>query len=183
MENYTKKAVTIQAVQWNGKNIKELAKFMATEEDGSWIQDLNLEDVNYPHTFLQGQHWIFDDTVLLIKTLEGNMIASDGDYIIRGVKGEYYPCKPDIFELTYNQEKLSKLQEFIISNLDAPIFNTDTFTHVFFEPKTAKFLFMDVHIPMDEIIFLIEKNLIEYVGIKEHQGEKMLSYARTNIII
>jgi hypothetical protein len=36
-----------------------------------------------------------------IPTLEGEMIASIGDYIIRGVQGEYYPCKPDIFEMTY----------------------------------------------------------------------------------
>ena len=38
---------------------------------------------------------------LPIKTLEGKMIASDGDYIIRGINGEFYPCKPDIFEKTY----------------------------------------------------------------------------------
>ncbi len=37
-----------------------------------------------------------------IKTLEGMMIASPGDYIIRGVNGEFYPCKPDIFEKTYD---------------------------------------------------------------------------------
>ena len=36
-----------------------------------------------------------------IKTLEGTMVASPGDWIIRGVKGEFYPCKPDIFEATY----------------------------------------------------------------------------------
>lgn len=36
-----------------------------------------------------------------IKTLEGTMIADDGDYIIKGIKGEMYPCKPDIFEMTY----------------------------------------------------------------------------------
>ena len=36
-----------------------------------------------------------------IETLEGNMYISDGDYIIKGVKGEFYPCKPDIFEATY----------------------------------------------------------------------------------
>lgn len=40
-----------------------------------------------------------------IKTLEGNHLANNGDYIIKGVKGELYPCKPDIFELTY--EKIS----------------------------------------------------------------------------
>ncbi len=38
-----------------------------------------------------------------IKTLEGLMRASHGDYIIKGVKGEFYPCKPDIFELTYEK--------------------------------------------------------------------------------
>lgn len=38
---------------------------------------------------------------LLIPTLEGVMEASEGDYIIKGVKGEFYPCKPDIFEATY----------------------------------------------------------------------------------
>ena len=40
---------------------------------------------------------------LSIPTLEGLMIASEGDWIIRGVKGELYPCKPDIFELTYEK--------------------------------------------------------------------------------
>ena len=38
---------------------------------------------------------------LLIETLEGEMLADPGDWIIRGVKGEFYPCKPDIFEATY----------------------------------------------------------------------------------
>jgi len=41
----------------------------------------------------------------VIKTLEGDMVASIGDYIIRGIKGEYYPCKPDIFEMTYEPVK------------------------------------------------------------------------------
>ena len=40
---------------------------------------------------------------LLIPTLEGTMSADDGDWIIRGVKGEYYPCKPEIFNLTYEK--------------------------------------------------------------------------------
>lgn len=38
-----------------------------------------------------------------IKTLEGTMHADNGDYIIKGVKGEIYPCKPDIFEATYEK--------------------------------------------------------------------------------
>ena len=40
--------------------------------------------------------------VMIIRTLEGNMIATKGDYIIKGVQGEIYPCKPDIFEQTYD---------------------------------------------------------------------------------
>ena len=38
-----------------------------------------------------------------IKTLEGDMIASEGDYIIKGISGEFYPCKPDIFKATYEE--------------------------------------------------------------------------------
>lgn len=38
---------------------------------------------------------------LTIQTLEGDMVAVEGDWIIKGVKGEFYPCKPDIFEATY----------------------------------------------------------------------------------
>ena len=40
-------------------------------------------------------------TTLAIHTLEGDMLAQPGDWIIRGVQGEFYPCKPDIFEATY----------------------------------------------------------------------------------
>jgi hypothetical protein len=45
----------------------------------------------------------FNDPKLKIETLEGVMNSSLGDYIIKGIKGEFYPCKPDIFELTYEQ--------------------------------------------------------------------------------
>lgn len=40
---------------------------------------------------------------MVIKTLEGDHLANDGDWIIQGVKGELYPCKPDIFEITYER--------------------------------------------------------------------------------
>lgn len=42
-----------------------------------------------------------EDDMPVIHTLEGDMIVRDGDWIIKGVKGEFYPCKPDIFEATY----------------------------------------------------------------------------------
>lgn len=44
---------------------------------------------------------VIDPRCLLIKTLEGDMRANEGDWIIKGVKGEFYPCKPDIFAATY----------------------------------------------------------------------------------
>lgn len=44
-----------------------------------------------------------DDPCLYIQTLEGQMRADIGDWIIQGVQGEFYPCKPDIFEATYEE--------------------------------------------------------------------------------
>ena len=76
---YRKKPVEIEAIQWNGSNIPELIAFMGSDSQ----QALN------------------DSGVLYIDTLEGRMCACIGDMIIRGVNGEYYPCKPDIFEKTY----------------------------------------------------------------------------------
>lgn len=75
---YRKKPVVIEAVQWTGKNLNDLLLW-AKRDIGV---DLSTDQ-------------------LKIKTLEGVMTADLGDWIIRGVKGEYYPCKPDIFEATY----------------------------------------------------------------------------------
>ena len=47
--------------------------------------------------------WCGDDDGLYINTLEGDMLARPNDYIVRGVQGEFYPCKPDIFEATYEE--------------------------------------------------------------------------------
>ena len=78
---YRKKPVVIDAVQWTGENMYELIEFSEASDD-----------------FLFG-----DDGSLAILTLEGNHEASAQDYIIKGVKGEFYPCKPDIFEMTYEK--------------------------------------------------------------------------------
>ena len=77
---YRKKPVEIEAIQYIGtdKNKIELYHFMG-----------NLT------------YYIDENEDLIIKTLEGNMRANIGDYIIKGVHGEFYPCKPDIFEETY----------------------------------------------------------------------------------
>ena len=78
----TKKPVTIECVKWTGENESELFDFLGWKN----------ADCDRVHG-------------LVIRTLEGSHSASIGDYIIKGVQGEFYPCKPDIFELTYDIEK------------------------------------------------------------------------------
>lgn len=91
MAKYRKKPVVIEAFKWTGD--KEQT------EDPEWIVDaIKRLDVGFENSGTP-------DVVLLIDTLEGTMRASRGDYIIRGVQGEIYPCKPDIFELTYEKAK------------------------------------------------------------------------------
>lgn len=88
MKKYRKKPVTIEAVKWNGYNLDEIKSFTG-----------NHADVKYDE---KGGEVIAD---LFIHTLEGDMHASKGDYIIKGVRGEFYPCKPDIFNQTYEEVK------------------------------------------------------------------------------
>jgi len=78
---YRKKPVVIEAVRWTGENFEEVADLV----EG-----------------LKGR-FIYDESDMSLKliTLEGTMTAMPGDYIIKGVRGELYPCKPDIFEQTY----------------------------------------------------------------------------------
>lgn len=76
---YRKKPVVVEAVQWKGNNHKEVIDFA---ENKIWFDAL-------------GNIWI--------ATLEGDMVAKKGDYIIKGVQGEYYPCKLDIFAETYEK--------------------------------------------------------------------------------
>lgn len=57
------------------------------------------------HDFMGGKVWLVRDKKGIVKaaidTLEGSMRINDGDWLIKGIKGEFYPCKPDIFEATY----------------------------------------------------------------------------------
>lgn len=88
---FIKKRVVIEAVHWNGIKVSETPE---------WI----LEALN------SGILVRFGDKVQ-VRTLEGVMTASPGDYIIKGVDGELYPCKPDIFEKTYEKVEESKESE------------------------------------------------------------------------
>lgn len=78
MKKFRKKPIVIEAVQWNGENLDEIINFA-------------------------GDNAVLIVDILHIKTLEGGLTASEGDYIIKGIQGEFYPCKPDIFEATYEE--------------------------------------------------------------------------------
>ena len=85
MQKFVKKPVVIEAVQYNGTNITEIESFLVSKLPTVWSS--------------------VEDTQLIIPTLEGDMKVSKGDYIIKGIKGEFYPCKPDIFKQSYNMIK------------------------------------------------------------------------------
>lgn len=80
---FRKKPIIIEAMQLNHKNLEKI---------WTWLD-----------TCYAGHSSVGDDQELFldIKTLEGTMIANENDWIIKGIKGEFYPCKPDIFEATY----------------------------------------------------------------------------------
>lgn len=82
---YRKKPVVIEAVQFidSGEVLSDLSALMK-----------DTIRVDYADA---------DNPVLKIETLEGTMTANVGDYIIKGIQGEFYPCKPDIFETTYER--------------------------------------------------------------------------------
>lgn len=80
------KPVVIEAVEYTGYNIVEVQQFVGKKLDGDFYDAPN-------HNATMS---------ITIPTLEGDMKAIPGDYIIKGVKGEFYPCKPDIFKQTYD---------------------------------------------------------------------------------
>lgn len=75
--------------------------------------DENKDQVFNWITCTKSPSFVKGEPTLTIQTLEGNMTARLGDYIIKGVNGEFYPCKPDIFEKTYEiveeQDKYEKM--------------------------------------------------------------------------
>lgn len=77
LTKYCKRPVVIEAIKYNGENKVEIQEFVGKYLDSTETGQLK------------------------IHTLEGTMLANIGDYIIRGINGEYYPCKPDIFKKTY----------------------------------------------------------------------------------
>ena len=86
MARYRKRPVEIEALQFTGGNSGQVAQFII-DGGGTFRAETHPTD---------GAQDIF-----YIPTLEGEMRAVDGDWIIKGVQGEFYPCKPDIFAATY----------------------------------------------------------------------------------
>lgn len=87
---YRKKPIVVEAVQWTGENYAEMCKFI------------------YP-----GALEIIPQIGLVIHTLEGDHHASPGDYIIKGVNGEFFPCKLDIFTKTYESSTSTPQNEWV----------------------------------------------------------------------
>ncbi len=92
---YRKKPIEVEAIKWTGENNREMWEFLGGSPDEYMSADG--PDFHIDHYQVKGG--------LIIKTSEGNMIANIGDYIIKepfDKERKYYPCKPDIFELTYD---------------------------------------------------------------------------------
>lgn len=86
VKKYRKKPIVVEAIQWNGINRGEIEMFCGYDNIEFKVEILS------------------DSTLglqLIVKTLEGYMVASRGDYIIKGIFGEFYSCKEEIFEKTY----------------------------------------------------------------------------------
>lgn len=77
---FRKKPIEVEAIQWDGANANEVLGFVLT---GASVRRKGLHE-------------------LVIETLDGEMTVSRGDWIIKGIKGEFYPCKPDIFAASYD---------------------------------------------------------------------------------
>lgn len=82
MKRYVKKPIAIQAMQLTNESIQDVV---------DWIHDTDTR-----------AYWAGESNIV-IETLEGDMLAREGDYVIRGVRGEFYPCAQDIFEETYEE--------------------------------------------------------------------------------
>lgn len=86
---YKTKPVEIEAIRWTGQNLEEIKQFVGDSLEYDIWDAIWETGMGRPHIYMK------------IRTLEGVMNASVGDYIIKGLRGEFYPCKPDVFEKKY----------------------------------------------------------------------------------
>lgn len=83
---YKTKPVEIEAIQWTGLNFDEVKEFAGASLMYAILDSAWKAGEGRPHVLMR------------IRTLEGGMNVSEGDYIVKGLKGEFYPCEPDVFE-------------------------------------------------------------------------------------
>ena len=127
MLKFKKKPVVIEAMQFNGEWSGDATEIL------SWM--------------VSGGDWDKEASELKIHTLEGTMTASKGDWIIKWVNGEFYPCKPDIFEKIYEPLPSGKHQQ---SKSD--ILKYFTYAHL---PDALK----EVSKPLSEIANMLDESL------------------------
>lgn len=92
MGKYKKKPIVVEAIRWTGSNLEEIRNFV-----GSDLIEEYVELCDIKRTL---KKMLVD---IAIDTLEGTMKVDYGDYIIKDVNNELYPCKPDVFEQTYEE--------------------------------------------------------------------------------
>ena len=92
MPKYRKKPVVVEAVRWTGSNLEEIRNFVGSDLIEEYVEFFDIKRTL--------NKMLVD---IAIDTLEGTMRVDYGDYIIKGVNREFYPCKPDIFEQTYDE--------------------------------------------------------------------------------
>lgn len=154
---YRKKPVVIEAIQWTGLNLEEIKSFVGESLqydiiDTAWEVGKGVPHVN-----------------MVIKTLEGDHICTKGDFIIKGVNGEFYPCKAEIFYKTY------EAIDFDINILENCI---STFENI--ETKiNDKEEIVEKNIEKD-IIFIIDEKVQQ---LAKEQVEEWMKYLEDNGVI
>lgn len=108
---YIKKPIPIEAIQWTGDNVKEILDFMSS---------------NCPIFSSNGE--------ITINTLEGKMNAPLGSYIIKGVDGEFYPCRKEIFETSY-----AKVCEHLVTCNQCNRNFSSTNSHLYYDELNRKY--------------------------------------------
>ena len=150
MIQYRKKPVVIEAICWDG-NIESLSAFPTKD-----IENVKLRE-----------------GVLYIHTLEGEMKADIGDYIIKGIKGEYYPCKPDIFEATY-------IKEYKMEHLNNALIAFKGSTPIVFDPIKEENIDLSTLISLRDnyLHIAIQDGTIPSVGVNGIQVTDLLKYVK-----
>lgn len=91
IKQFRKKPVVIEALEYTGDNWREVREWCGDYSNNRGV--------------MRGHFEVGDIPTVYIVTLEGEMKVSIGDYVIKGINGEFYPCKPDIFKKTYEEVK------------------------------------------------------------------------------